>query len=221
MENGTPARVLAVEPDRAVLELDDGRRATWTREALDQAELRLGYVATSICRAGLTVERLHYVHDTLATRALDLLAATRPRGEFQLYAAHDTLEPTVQLAEPAETAAARGPKRRAKTDRRYARHLRELLVERRLPQAWIAPEHILELRSLVRLRKTLVDQRTEWLQRIHAVLFQHGARLTVSRLDGRDTQQQLTALDLSPAAPATDHRRSGRHRARQQSARPR
>jgi transposase len=86
----------------------------------------------------------------------------------------------VQLAEPADTTAARGPKRRAKTDRRDARHLRDLLIERRLPQAWIAPEHILELRALVRLRKTLVDQRTEWLQRIHAVLFHHGVRLTVS-----------------------------------------
>jgi hypothetical protein len=69
----------------------------------------------------------------------------------------------VQLAEPADTTAARGPKRRAKTDKRDARHLRQLLLERRLPQAWIAPEHILELRALVRLRKTLVDKRTEWL----------------------------------------------------------
>jgi hypothetical protein len=85
----------------------------------------------------------------------------------------------VQLAEPADTTAARGPKRRAKTDKRDARHLRVLLLERRLPQSWIAPEHILELRALVRLRKTLVDQRTEWLQRIHAVLFHHGVRLDV------------------------------------------
>ena len=60
----------------------------------------------------------------------------------------------VQLAEPAETSAARGPKRRAKTDRRDARHLRDLLIERRLAPARIAPEHILELRALVRLRKT-------------------------------------------------------------------
>jgi transposase len=106
----------------------------------------------------------------------------------------------VQLAEPADTTAARGPKRRAKTDKRDARHLRDLLLERRLPQAWIAPEHILELRALVRLRKTLVDQRTEWLQRIHAVLFHHGVRLAVSRLDGRDAHQRLAALELSPAA---------------------
>ena len=66
----------------------------------------------------------------------------------------------VQFAEPAETTAARGPKRRAKTDRRDARHLRDLLIEQRLPQSWIAPEHILVLRALVRLRKTLVEQRT-------------------------------------------------------------
>src|SRR3954468_15558079 len=106
----------------------------------------------------------------------------------------------VQLAEPADTTAARGPKRRAKTDKRDARHLRDLLLERRLPQAWIAPEHILELRALVRLGKTLVDQRTECLQRIHAVLFHHGVRLTVSRLDGRDAHEQLRALHLWPAA---------------------
>jgi transposase len=30
------------------------------------------------------------------------------------------------------------------------------------------------LRVLVRLRKTLVDQRTAWQQRLHAVLFHHG-----------------------------------------------
>ena len=98
-----------------------------------------------------------------------------------------------------KTSARRGPKRRARTDRRDARHLRELLLERRLPQAWIPPEHILELRALVRLRKTLVDQRTEWLQRIHAVLFHHGVRAATARLDGRDARCHLDALELSPA----------------------
>lgn len=37
------------------------------------------------------------------------------------------------------------------------------------------PGRILGLRAKVRLHKTPVDQRTEWLQRIHAVLFHHGA----------------------------------------------
>src|SRR4051812_46999134 len=47
------------------------------------------------------------------------------------------------LAEPADTAAARGPKRRAKTDRTDARHLRELLAADRLPESWIPPEQVL------------------------------------------------------------------------------
>src|SRR5437763_7280621 len=80
----------------------------------------------------------------------------------------------VHLAEPAETAARRGPKKRAKTDRADARHLRELLMIGRLPESWIAPDHLLDLRARVRLRHTLSDQRGEWQQRIQAVLYHHG-----------------------------------------------
>jgi transposase len=80
----------------------------------------------------------------------------------------------VHLAEPAETSALRGNKKRAKTDRADARHLRELLMVGRLPESWIAPDHLLDLRARVRLRHTLVDQRGEWQQRIHAVLYHHG-----------------------------------------------
>src|SRR3954453_4185964 len=80
----------------------------------------------------------------------------------------------VHLAEPAETAARRGNKKRAKTDRADARHLRELLMIGRLPESWIAPEHLLDLRARVRLRHTLVDQRGECQQRIQATLYHHG-----------------------------------------------
>jgi transposase len=45
----------------------------------------------------------------------------------------------VHLAEPAETAARRGAKKRAKSDRADARHLRELLMVDRLPESWIPP----------------------------------------------------------------------------------
>src|SRR5215208_7086367 len=65
----------------------------------------------------------------------------------------------VHLAEPAETAARRGTKQCAKSDRADARHLRELVMVGRLPESWIPPEHLLELRARVRLRHTLVDQR--------------------------------------------------------------
>src|SRR5205807_5065476 len=80
----------------------------------------------------------------------------------------------VHLAEPAETAARRGSKKRAKTDRADARHLRELLMVGRLPESWIPPDHLLDLRARVRLRHTLSEQRGEWQQRIQAVLYHHG-----------------------------------------------
>src|SRR3954454_24859167 len=80
----------------------------------------------------------------------------------------------VHLAEPAETASLRGPKRRAKTDRADARHLRELLMIGRLPESWIPPDHLLDLRAQIRLRHTLVCQRGEWQQRIQSVLSHHG-----------------------------------------------
>jgi transposase len=78
------------------------------------------------------------------------------------------------LAEPAETSALKGNKKRAKTDRADARQLRELLMTGRLPESYIAPDHLLDLRARVRLRHSLVDQRGEWQQRIHAVLYHHG-----------------------------------------------
>ena len=64
----------------------------------------------------------------------------------------------VHLAEPAQTSALRGNKKRAKSDRADARHLRELLMIGRLPESWIPPAHLLDLRLKVRLRHTLVDR---------------------------------------------------------------
>ena len=81
---------------------------------------------------------------------------------------------TAHVAEPAETAALRGRKSRAKTDRADARHLRQLLVDGRVPDSWIPPAHVLDARVLIRLYKDLVDERTGWLQRVHATLFHHG-----------------------------------------------
>ena len=105
----------------------------------------------------------------------------------------------VHLAEPAETAGLRGPKKRAKSDRADARHLRELLMIKRLPESWIPPEHILDLRERVRLRHTLSEQRGEWQQRIQATLYHHGCpqRRSLMTADGREW---LAAQPLPAAA---------------------
>jgi transposase len=109
---------------------------------------------------------------------------------------------TAHLAEPAETANLRGRKARAKTDRADARHLRELLQQGRLPEAWAAPEEILELRQRVRLRKTLIDERTAWQQRIHALLFHHGVSRPRALLTA-EGRAALARLELSASARET------------------
>jgi transposase len=106
------------------------------------------------------------------------------------------------LAEPADTQAARGRKRRAKTDRSDSQLLRELLQEGNLPESWIPPMPVLEWRERVRLYKSLIDQRTTWVQRIHAELYQHGVAIPEGAIRWAKTRAVLASdtLELSPAA---------------------
>jgi transposase len=104
----------------------------------------------------------------------------------------------VRLADPAETAARRGRKRRAKTDNSDCDLMLGLLLAGELAEAWIPPAQILELRTQVRLRKTLIDQRTAWLQRLQAQLFHQGVPpgLKPRTAAGR---HELASVELSPA----------------------
>jgi len=105
---------------------------------------------------------------------------------------------TVHLAEPADTAFARGRKRHAKTDKTDCRHLRTLLAEGRLPECWIPPGHILESRALLETYHDLRREHTAWVQRIRAVLFHQGApALGEGALRG---EQGLAALRAAAAA---------------------
>jgi transposase len=109
------------------------------------------------------------------------------------------VDAAVHLAEPAETADLRGSKKRAKGDRADARHLRELLMIGRLPESWIAPDHILDLRARVRLRHTLSEQRGEWQQRIQATLYHHGCPQRRQLMVG-DGREWLAAQPLPKTA---------------------
>jgi transposase len=104
----------------------------------------------------------------------------------------------VHVAEPADTATLRGKKKRAKTDRADARHLRELLVQDRVPESWVPPAHVLEVRALGRLYVALMNERRQWQQRIHAQLFHQGVP-PVTHLLTDIGRQQLAAAELSAA----------------------
>ena len=82
------------------------------------------------------------------------------------------------LAEPADTSALRGPKRRAKTDKADAKLLRELLAAGRLPECYIPPSQVLEWRALLELYHDLRAEHTGWAQRIHAACFHWSSTTT-------------------------------------------
>ena len=105
------------------------------------------------------------------------------------------------LAEPADTAAARGRKKRAKTDRADARLQRDLLAQGRLPECWIPPAHILECRALLECYHDLRAEHTAWVQRVHAVLFHQGAP-AFHDLSRKDAHAGLAGLARSCLSPA-------------------
>ena len=102
------------------------------------------------------------------------------------------------VGEPADTAAARGRKRHAKTDKTDCRHLRVLLAEGRLPECWVPPAQILECRALLETYHDLRPEHTAWVQRIHAVFFHQGAPALGE--GALRTEQGLAALQAAAAA---------------------
>ena len=106
------------------------------------------------------------------------------------------------VGEPADTAALRGRKRHAKTDRTDSRHLRQLLCDGRLPECWIPPAHVLECRALLELYRDLRVEHTAWTQRIHAVLFHQGAQqLGAGGLRTEQGQAELAAIAAAQQSP--------------------
>jgi transposase len=89
--------------------------------------------------------------------------------------------------------------RRVKTDLRDATDLADLLRLGRLPEAWIAPPALRELRELVRHRVKLVNQRSGLKASVHAVLAKQGLTIGVSDLFGVQGQALLAAAPLDAA----------------------
>jgi len=74
--------------------------------------------------------------------------------------------------------------RRVKNDERDAADLADLLRMGRLPEAWIAPREIRELRELTRYRHKLAGLRTSCKEQVHAVLAKLGIPVTASDIFG-------------------------------------
>src|SRR5690349_18727694 len=86
--------------------------------------------------------------------------------------------------------------RRVKNDIRDASDLADLLRMGRLPEAWIAPPEVRELRELVRHRHKLVHMASSVKAQVHAVLAKNGVPVVVSDLFGVAGSKQLRAMRL-------------------------
>ena len=82
------------------------------------------------------------------------------------------------------------------TDARDSRNLAELLRMDRLPEAWLAPPQVRELRELVRYRAKLVALRSGLKAQGHAVLAKEGVRVPMSDLFGVAGARLLDELHL-------------------------
>ena len=86
--------------------------------------------------------------------------------------------------------------RRVKNDELDARDLADLLRMGRLPEAWIAPAQVRELRELTRCRQKLVNLRTSCKDQVHAVLAKLGIPVSCSDIFGTAGSAWLDGLGL-------------------------
>src|SRR6266702_803879 len=86
--------------------------------------------------------------------------------------------------------------RRVKNDERDSADLADLLRMGRLPEAWIAPHEVRELRELTRYRIKLVRLRTSCKDQVHGVLAKLGVTVTCTDIFGRAGSAWLDGLRI-------------------------
>lgn len=85
-----------------------------------------------------------------------------------------------------------------KNDKVDSKVLAELLRTDFLPEAYLAPREVRELREFLRWRIFLVGQRTRIKNRIHAILWKHGLESPRSDLFGKKGRNWLDSQELRP-----------------------
>lgn len=98
-----------------------------------------------------------------------------------------------KLAHPLKTKAIASA--RIKTDRIDANILAHLLRANLIPEAWVPPVEIRELRTITRYRASLVKLQTEVKNQVHALLMRNGIKHEFSDLFGKSGCEFLMGLD--------------------------
>lgn len=150
---------------------------------------------------GRRLGKARITNSPAALRAEIARAGRRPKvvleATYGWYWAADTLAlagAEVHLAHPLGVKAF--CYRRVKNDERDAADLADLLRMGRLPEAWIAPQDVRDLRELTRYRCKLVAMRTSAKDQVHAVLAKLGIPVRHSDLFGPGGGAWLDGLAL-------------------------
>src|SRR6266487_5082914 len=150
---------------------------------------------------GRKLETVRIGNSPAALRAVLARAGRNPRvvleATYGWYWAADVLEAAgaeVHLAHPLGVKAF--SYRRVKNDERDCADLADLLRLGRLPEAWIAPAEVRELRELTRYRHKLVHLRTSCKDQVHGVLAKLGVPVTCTDIFGAAGSAWLDQLGL-------------------------
>src|SRR5689334_25145693 len=132
---------------------------------------------------GRKLETARITNSPAELRRVIARAGKRPKvvleATYGWYWAADTLAAAgaqVHLAHPLGVKAF--SYRRVKNDEKDAADLADLLRMGRLPEAWIAPDEIRELRELTRYRHKLVKARPSYKDQVHGVPAKPGLPVT-------------------------------------------
>src|SRR6266568_1106622 len=162
---------------------------------------RRGSVLVRMTEDGRKLETARITNTPAALRAVIARAGQRPRvvveATYGWYWAADVLEAAgaeVHLAHPLGVKAF--SYRRVKNDERDCADLADLLRMGKLPEAWIAPPPVRELREITRYRHKLAGQRTSCKDQVHAVLAKSGIPVTRSDIFGPGGGIWLDGLPL-------------------------
>jgi transposase len=88
---------------------------------------------------------------------------------------------------------------RVKTDKHDVWSLARLLVADLIPEVWVPPQHVRELRALVSHRRRLVQIRTRARNRMHSLLHRHNLSAPTGKPFAAKHHDWWLSLDLSPS----------------------
>src|SRR5450759_1649695 len=140
---------------------------------------------------------LQGINSLTSILSIDDHAVMESTGPYwlDLYNHLSDLHIPVVLANPLKTKAIASA--RIKSDKVDARILAHLLRTDLIPQCYVPPKDMREIRSLVRHRLSIVKLRTMVKNKVHALVDRNGLKHEFSDLFGKSGMQWLKSLELS------------------------